>query len=513
VRPPDKGEGGAAEPDAGASNGGSTGSEPEVTAGTGDDGLAGAAGSPGTPGSGGRLSNSGGRGGRGGSGGTQATPSSGNGGTNAPGASGGRSEGGEIGNAGSNAAGQGGSDPCAGADACAAEGVSCDGKDRIECVPDGNGCLVAHRTSCGEQACLDGECVDNGSGDSCDDVRVIEGNAILLGEDFATELGDQQDFVGKGCDITSRASAEAVLALNLRAGQTVLLRELGEFLAQGDEEDPSIDAVLGFLGECSDEAACLASTRGPDWAGVTYTAPKNETVYAFVGSEGNQHGNYVVSVEYTESLGRLGLGETVPPIHKGALGDGEWVTYVVELTEPATLYGDLTQDGTGGDLDMTVYNGSGVFGFAGIEGDEQFAIPLPAGEYRVEIQAFEAVTGYTLRAFTDPYTVLPPFELGDSFGFSSGRIPAGRSRFYVLQATTDGFATIGVASKDTGDPDVWLYDPTSLNGVTRETGLTEFFQVQFDQAHSSAVMRVEAHERGGDIPLHQVLLEYSATAE
>jgi subtilisin-like proprotein convertase family protein len=158
-------------------------------------------------------------------------------------------------------------------------------EDLIElCSADERGCLSwIVETDCTAlepaQDCytIDAEplCLATPPGDSCLGPLIVdEFPFVMNGENFIADFTDSVNLSGgEGC--TARAEApEAVYAVDLTEGQTILVRELGMF-----------DAVLSLqAASCGGEAACVFSADSGEVGGHRYTATSDERVYVIVES-------------------------------------------------------------------------------------------------------------------------------------------------------------------------------------------------------------------------------------
>ncbi len=166
---------------------------------------------------------------------------------------------------------------------CEAADLAQCNEDVVEiCTADENGCLAwVEETDCAAlepaQECytIDGApiCLASPPGDSCLGPLVIDELPFTAsGESFVDDYTDAVDLTGgDGCTARS-GSVEAVYAVDLTAGQTLLVRELG-----------GLDAVLSLQpGSCGGGEACLFSSDGGEVEGHRYTAEDDGRVFVIV---------------------------------------------------------------------------------------------------------------------------------------------------------------------------------------------------------------------------------------
>ena len=164
---------------------------------------------------------------------------------------------------------------------CDSLGASrCHGDTVRTCILDDFGCRV---WSVGEDCTLmdpvracylvgDGAvCLASPPGDSCLEATLVVPPFVDSGDSFTTDFTNYQDLEGGGCT-TRSGSAEAVYAVDMTVGQTLIVRELGGF-----------DAVLSLQVEaCGDEVACDFSSDGREREGHRYTALADVRAYVIV---------------------------------------------------------------------------------------------------------------------------------------------------------------------------------------------------------------------------------------
>ncbi|MFH1435567.1 MAG: proprotein convertase P-domain-containing protein [Pseudomonadota bacterium] len=161
-----------------------------------------------------------------------------------------------------------GSAACICPDACIEGLTRCEGTMIQTCVPeDETGCTVFKDT----RDCNDDElfCDDSsepaicteGLGESCDDAAVIASTPYVReGDDFTVDFSDDLELGGAGC-MTRTGTVEAVFAVDLMAGETAAVRELG-----------TLDVVVSFQGECGDTFDCSLSQDYGETDGFRHTA-------------------------------------------------------------------------------------------------------------------------------------------------------------------------------------------------------------------------------------------------
>jgi len=105
--------------------------------------------------------------------------------------------------------------------------------------------------------------------------------------------------------------------------------------------------------------------------------------------------------EAIPSIGSFGAGDAIPNQTGGPLDAGESDIYQITFTEDVVLDGTLTADA---DADFYMYNADGSVYFVHYEvGNEDWTGDVvPADTYTVEINAYEAITAYTLTLSTAP---------------------------------------------------------------------------------------------------------------
>lgn len=348
----------------------------------------------------------------------------------------------------------------------------------------------------------------------CDDASVITQTTVLTGVNFSADFVNGNDFGGSGCARAGAASPDAVFSVRVRAGETVILRE--------SARDYSIESVMGFGRSCGNSVECVASRAENEfnsWLGVNYTAEEDETITAFVSSERNHAAPYRISIEYPESLGNVGPGATLPVQGGEALEQDDWRTFRLDVTEPVVVYGELKSQDQAGDLDFRAFHGSEYLSVSFEPGDESVAFGVPTGQHFVEVRAYEAVNGYSLSLFTDPFRILSAeFDLTENSAHvhqESAAISAGRSLFYRLSIQEDAALRIKVQA-DGGDPVLSLYEASGHHYRTWQASQSaEEFLVTRVSAPASTpavvVLRVQAAPEGGDMSSHRV--EISVAAE
>lgn len=333
--------------------------------------------------------------------------------------------------------------PCVGADA---GDVLCSGNSVVTCVANGD-CLDASAVSCGVDACVDdGSAACEalaGDGESCATAQVITADTTIAGTDFAADFANDHDFTDPSCDDADPAttSAEAVYSVALAAGQRITVTNTG-----------GIDTVMGVQQTCGDANACLVAGDDPD--SITYTAAAATTVFVYVGSyaAAPDPADYSLEFAFTAcgdgtidaeeecddgdadsldgcssacvlefgfdctnaeptvctalpDLGTFAGGATITATSTDPLAAGTSVIYTVTFTVPVRVTGTLTATGGVGDvdwyastplvLDLYVENATGDETI----GDQRERY-FTAGTYSFEINAYEALDGYTLSLTT-----------------------------------------------------------------------------------------------------------------
>ena len=149
-----------------------------------------------------------------------------------------------------------GGDACEGVSNCEVPGISCDGTDLVTCAPDADGCLVAFRTDCAEEAF-----------GFCDESGVVAACAI---GDACTSLPDACSVAGRACE----GNALVVCAENPEGCLTE--RRTDCSASENGFCDASADPVAcGILGD-----ACLDL---PDACSVPGTSCDGDTLVTCAG--------------------------------------------------------------------------------------------------------------------------------------------------------------------------------------------------------------------------------------
>lgn len=384
----------------------------------------------------------------------------------------------------------------------------CDGNTLVHCIEDANGCLIEMRTDCGEQICLvDASARCENEGHSCETARPVSKKAVIRGENFAADFSNGQTFAGEGCPSTSAETTDAVFEVQIAAGQTIVVTEVGEHYGS---VDTSIDASFAVLSGCGDEVACVAAGGTRDPAGVSYTAEVDETVYVWVGAEASDERSYEIHIEYATDLGRLDLGDSVVVNETEKLERGELRTYLFELGEEAVAYGKLNAPDEG-DLDLAyLYNDSGDLVFDSLTASsEDFAVPLEAGHYRMVIFAYYASNGYRFDLSADRVTDLGTFDVGDSFVGNFAEVAEGRSEFYrfFLPSTANiDWTVTNVDATSRSDPMLAAYYRYRL--IATDHGLDSVARLFGTGNPGRYALRVMAPPGGGNMPAHQLELSF-----
>lgn len=164
-------------------------------------------------------------------------------------------------------------------DTCTDGATQCNATVIETCTADAHGCFVVWTpgTDCAttSQECDastgTATCVDPmGAGSCADPIVVRVDHYALAGADFTADFANDQTFSDASCD-SRTGTAEAVFSIDLSAGETVLLRELG-----------TLDAVLSLQHACGDAEVCEFSEDYSETTGWDYTATADETVFLVV---------------------------------------------------------------------------------------------------------------------------------------------------------------------------------------------------------------------------------------
>lgn len=143
------------------------------------------------------------------------------------------------------------------------------------CVAMENGCLAYRDTTdCAEEnlTCRAAECVP-GSGDSCLDFAYVSDLPFFKGgDDFTEEFRDLEELTDPSC-LCVGGAPEAVFAVDLEDGQTLLVRETG-----------AMNTMVSLQRECGGSRPCIMSEAGSDVAGVRYTAVSDERIHVILES-------------------------------------------------------------------------------------------------------------------------------------------------------------------------------------------------------------------------------------
>jgi subtilisin-like proprotein convertase family protein len=166
-------------------------------------------------------------------------------------------------------------------DGCVAADTRCAGSAVETCAVGSSGCLQwVPGTDC---ATLDpvNDCVDNGNvaacvvhqGDgTCADPLVMTGLAFTLaGNDFTADFANNLDLIDASCTDNNTGTPDAVVAVDLYAHETLLVRELG-----------GLNAVLALQETCGSTEACVVSEDFEETTGYRYTASVDGRVYVLV---------------------------------------------------------------------------------------------------------------------------------------------------------------------------------------------------------------------------------------
>ena len=114
-------------------------------------------------------------------------------------------------------------------------------------------------------------CVELPATGACDaPIVVSEPHYVLSGLDFTADFEDDHLLAGEGC-VNHELTVDAVFAVDLNAGQTLQVRELGD-----------LDAVLSVQQICGDGGACPISEDTFEERGQSYTAAVDERIYVII---------------------------------------------------------------------------------------------------------------------------------------------------------------------------------------------------------------------------------------
>jgi hypothetical protein len=157
-------------------------------------------------------------------------------------------------------------DPCQ--NLCSLGDSRCSGGNVETCQANAYGCRsYVLQTTCdpATQYCEvvggDAQCTTNGTGESCSDVQVVFAPFTVDGTDIMQDYANDHAFTGAGCDAAS--GVEAVLAIDLLAGQTLRLREAAS----------GLDSIIRVLPTCDATAACLLSEDYSEGTWFRFEAP------------------------------------------------------------------------------------------------------------------------------------------------------------------------------------------------------------------------------------------------
>jgi cysteine-rich repeat protein len=294
-----------------------------------------------------------------------------------------------------------------------------------DCTTDGEvSCLSGVLTSCSNtdsDSCLDltvtdcnanGEfcdiatsaCLANGSGDSCDDVYVVDVFPFTLaGDNFLTDYTtDDHDFsAGTNCSGTNSAIAnDAVFQLNLKDGDSLTVKDFGGI-------DFVIHLVTDDSIDCLNVNSCIDSIDDPeDVLGLTYDASGDQTVYVVVEPyyESPSTTDYDLSIDVKPSVCGDGAISILESCDDGNIMDGDGCDSSCEFEsgsglectgEPTVCYvlgsgdtcadaieivpGSFSFDSTGYTNDYDSYDGLCGTGEQAFGLDMVFSIEVPSG--------------------------------------------------------------------------------------------------------------------------------------
>ena len=181
---------------------------------------------------------------------------------------------------------------CGCVDECALGESRCAG-DVIEiCGPDPFGCSTwVEDFDCGSLGLGCDDSVDvpvceSGSGDSCDEARILwEFPFVARGSSFADDFDDNLTFTHDSCESRSD-SPEAIFAVDLEAGATVRFREEGD-----------VNVTFSVQQDCNPAGACeLSEDRGERW-GFEYVVEDAGRYYLIIEAFEDEAGSYEIYLE------------------------------------------------------------------------------------------------------------------------------------------------------------------------------------------------------------------------
>jgi hypothetical protein len=160
---------------------------------------------------------------------------------------------------------------------CVTGETRCSGNIIQTCATQPNGCLdYADEQDCTVTGlfCSDrtepAVCTD-ATGETCASAIVVTSTPFAMaGTDITADFRDDHQLSGTGC-INRSGSVEMVFAVVLAAGETVLVREMG-----------NLDAVVSFQETCGDSSACVLSEDYGETTGFRYTATADGRLYVIV---------------------------------------------------------------------------------------------------------------------------------------------------------------------------------------------------------------------------------------
>ncbi|MFH1436741.1 MAG: proprotein convertase P-domain-containing protein [Pseudomonadota bacterium] len=132
-----------------------------------------------------------------------------------------------------------------------------------------------------------------GGGDSCDDVMVLyELPFETSGDDFTADFSDQLALTDASCFTREDWQVEAVFAVDLAAGDEVVVRETG-----------GIDVIMSLQSACGNDGVCLVSDDfGTGDDPLRYTAEADGRVFIIVEAKFHPpfSGDYAISIGITD---------------------------------------------------------------------------------------------------------------------------------------------------------------------------------------------------------------------
>lgn len=377
--------------------------------------------------------------------------------------------------------------------------VACDGGFLNTCDEGADGCLDLTQVNCTPALCDDtGATPVCGTvaqgGDSCGDaIPVLASTFSYVGGNIATDFTDTVTMTGTGCDASlGHDVSDVIFSVALLAGETVHVTETGSALVSRNLQ----------VGSCGTPQACVAGTATMDHVPLTYTASASETVHVIVEPWASfEMGAYEINIavdpvcgngaveageecddggtadgdgcsstcteEYTwqcdglspsqceqaDDLGPLSATVDIAEVVvSDAHDDSDWYSFTT--TGPVEFQVSASA-GSGGDVDIWLYDENGSMGQSAEVGDEttDWYLVRP-GIYLVEVEARDPLPGgYTLDIDA---RAVPEIGPGDDLDQSGGALAQFTSIDVPVTFTQDVHVT-GTLSGTGGDLD-WSID-------------------------------------------------------